>query len=63
MIFDYTYYGETVFRPKVTWADRDRGDIIKFDHSRDNEELSKGLKVGKGVELHTTRAIRNLVVK
>ena len=38
-------------------------DIITYDHSENNEEFTKGLKIGKGVELDTTRAIRNLLVQ
>ena len=36
-IFYYANYGETVLRPKEKWDDRDRYDIIKFEHTKDNE--------------------------
>ena len=62
-IFNYTIIGNTVFRPKARWSDRDRKGIITYDHSKNNEELVKGLKIGKSVDLHTTCAIKNLVIK
>ena len=62
-VFDYVNDGKTVFRTKEKWAERDRSDIINFDHTKDNEELSKGLKIDKYVEIQSTRTIRSLVVK
>ena len=62
-VFNYANYSETVFWPKEKWDDRDRSDIITFDYAKDNEELSKGLKIDKSIEIQTTWTIRSLVVK
>ena len=62
-VFDYTYYGKAMYRPKVKWAERPRTDLIIFDKVVDTAELEKGLRIGNTVPLTTTRAIQSLIVK
>ena len=60
-IFDYAVYSNAVFRPSISWSSRDCNDIMTYDHSKYNKELSKCLKIGKRVNLNNTRAIKSLV--
>ena len=38
-IFDYSFYGKTMFRPRHRWRDRLRDDLITFDPVFDIVEL------------------------
>ena len=47
--FDFAHHGNTVFRPRKRWADKERDDLIKFDEENDMAELLENLKVGSNV--------------
>ena len=49
-VFDFSHHGRAVYRPKIKWSDRDRDDVILFDHDKDMVELMENLHIGETVE-------------
>ena len=47
--FDFANHGNTVFRTRKRWADKERDDLIIFDAENDMAELLENLKVGSNV--------------
>ena len=43
-VFDFLHYGKTVFRPNIQWKDRVCDDIILYDKSAHEEEITLDLK-------------------
>ena len=60
-IFDFKHYGKTVFRLNTKWKDRGRDDIIMYNKSAHEEEMNKGLRIGKSVDATTKDALIGLV--
>ena len=49
-LFDFSYNGKTVYRPKEKWSYSDRDDVILFNHDNDIKELMDNLHIGDTVE-------------
>ena len=45
-VFDFTHHGKCVYKPKLTWEDRQRDDIISFDEDLHMEDLLTNLRIG-----------------
>ena len=60
-IFDYSYYGKTVYRPKERWCNMLRKDSIAFDPSKDMVELEEGLFIGDKVSIVVTTQINSII--
>ena len=46
-MFECSYYGRTVFCPRIKWSDKDRDNIILFDKALDIEEWIENLHIVK----------------
>ena len=62
-VFDYEHYGKTMYRPKKLWKDGIRDDIILYDRAEHEDEMLKGLKIGKTVTDTTKLALIGLITK
>ena len=60
-IFEYSDYGNCVFRPNLKWVDRKREDIIWFNEDNDAEELKKGLEIGSSINTNLRNSIIDIV--
>ena len=44
-LFDYSHYGKSVFKSKVDWKSHTRNGIITYNHVKNWNKLTKGLKI------------------
>ena len=45
VIFDFVKYGKAVYRPRKSWEEDDRTNLITFDEIKHREELRKNIIV------------------
>ena len=61
-VFDFTNYGNCVFKPKLTWDPGDREDIIKYDPLKHEKELLENIIIGDSVDEFWKKEIINEVI-
>ena len=62
-IFDYTNYGNTVFKPKLDWNNHKITDIVRYDHEKYWAELKKGINIVKNAYPYVRANIIGLIKK
>ena len=62
-IFDYSYYGKTVYHPKARRSNRPRTDLVVFDVNSDMKELDSGLVIGSGNSTSSVSRIKSIIIK
>ena len=62
-VFDYSYFGPTVFCSTIIWVDCAQTDLIEFNPIIDKVETDTGLIIGKGVSSSVYTELKNIIIK
>ena len=62
-VFDFEFYGKTVFRPKQIWKKSQKGDLIPFTKDLHQKELQKNMRVRLYLDSQTRDIIMNVIIK
>ena len=62
-IFDYSFYGKTVFRPRHCWSNCPRKDLVAFDPASDMVKLDAGLVIISSTTEVIASRIKQIIIE